>query len=100
MKLGDKNLDFKLLYYVIKMIPIDTIVNILGLFATFGGALVGAFIAGLFTLKAINKDLEERKQTAEKDKEENNRLYQIIKSKANKELYKHIPISGTVLLRL
>lgn len=71
MKLGDKNLDFKLLYYVIKMIPIDTIVNILGLFATFGGALVGAFIAGLFTLKAINKDLEERKQTAEKDKEEN-----------------------------
>ncbi|MGS0657484.1 hypothetical protein ACU44U_10730 (plasmid) [Staphylococcus arlettae] len=64
-------MDFKLLYYVIKMIPIDTIVNILGLFATFGGALVGAFIAGLFTLKAINKDLEERKQTAEKDKEEN-----------------------------
>lgn len=71
MKLGDKNLESKLLYYVIKMIPIDTIVNILGLFATFGGALVGAFIAGLFTLKAINKDLEERKQTAEKDKEEN-----------------------------
>lgn len=64
-------MDFKLLYYVIKMIPIDTIVSILGLFATFGGALVGAFIAGLFTLKAINKDLEERKQTAEKDKEEN-----------------------------
>ncbi len=64
-------MDFKLLYYVIKMIPIDTIVNILGLFATFGGALIGAFIAGLFTLKAINKDLEERKQTAEKDKEEN-----------------------------
>lgn len=64
-------MNFKLLDYVIKMIPIDTIVNILGLFATFGGALVGAFIAGLFTLKAINKDLEERKQTAEKDKEEN-----------------------------
>lgn len=71
MKLGDKNLDFKLLDYVIRMIPIDTIVNILGLFATFFGALAGAFIAGHYTLKAINKDLEERKQTAEKDKEEN-----------------------------
>lgn len=42
----------------------------------------------------------EKKKKEKKDQEENNRLYQIIKSKANKELYKHIPISGTVLLRL
>lgn len=63
-------MDFKLLDYVIRMIPIDTIVNILGLFATFFGALAGAFIAGHYTLKAINKDLEERKITAKKDKEE------------------------------
>ncbi|EGQ1387172.1 hypothetical protein I2P67_002614 [Staphylococcus aureus] len=63
-------MDFKLLDYVIRMIPIDTIVNILGLFATFFGALAGALIAGIFTLIALKADLKDRRESSNKEKEE------------------------------
>lgn len=57
----------------------DTILDILSLLATFGGALIGAFIAGHFTLKAVKKDNENRLETARKEKEEkdNNKIKQI-----------------------
>lgn len=40
------------------------------MFATFGGALLGAFIAGRYTMKAVENDLEDRKKTAKIEKEE------------------------------
>ncbi|WP_436868515.1 hypothetical protein [Staphylococcus equorum] len=59
-------MDFKLLYYVINMVSFDTFLDILSMLATFGGALVGALIAGLFTLAAIKIDKKAQRKREEK----------------------------------
>lgn len=40
---------------------LNLLVSFIGLFATFGGALVGAFISGQYTLKSIDKEKKQQK---------------------------------------